>query len=67
MLTRVAFSFAFDRFAAAASTSAGWVAALDHEAFDVAVEKSVFVVALLGEFYEVPDGARGEFGEELEV
>lgn len=46
---------------------AGRVAPLQHEVADVAVEYHVPVVALLGQLHEVPDRARGEFREELEV
>lgn len=53
--------------AGAALSCTGWVATLDHEIADVAVEESGGVVAPFGKLDEVPDRLGREFGEEFEV
>ena len=40
--------------------------ALDHEAFDDAVESGLIVKSFAGELQEVVDGARGDFGPEFD-
>ena len=70
---RTVIKLGFDLVARAAGAGLAFAAglsvratALDHEAFDDAVESGLIVKSFAGELQEVVDGARGDFGPEFD-